>query len=133
MASVYTVLSAAEATIDALPPTNAVKATTRNATTNLKLCAYPNASYSSFGVYKQDTQALEIPGGVLFYALMPYANGAVTQYSVDLLTTAWSVPNLSGGTVGSPGQAYGSANELAAVLSGLGGLLMISNGTVIKE
>jgi hypothetical protein len=131
MASAYTVLSASNATITSLPAPNSVKAVGANPN-GFRLCAYPNANYSSFAGNGVNTQALEIPGGVLFYALMPYADRTVTQYSVDLLTTAWSVPNLSGGTVGSPGQAYGSANELAAALSALGGLLMISNGTVIN-
>ena len=131
MASAYTVLSSSNATIQSLPPTNAVKASVANPN-GFRLCAYPNSSYSNFAGNGVNTQALEIPGGVLFYALMPYSDRVVTQYSVDLLTTAWSVPNLTGGTVGSPGQAYGSANDFASALSALGGLLMISNGTVIN-
>jgi len=132
MASVYTVLSASDTIIAALPPPNAVKAAVRNSFTNYQLCAYPNSSYSSFGAFATSTQALEIPGGSLFYALMPYTNGAVTQYAItDILTQGWSVPNLGGGTVGSPGQAFDQPS-LAAALSAIGGLLMISNGTVIN-
>jgi hypothetical protein len=131
MASAYTVLSSSDATITALPPSNCVKAISRNNNSTYRLGAYPNANYSDFGANKTNTQALEIPGGILLYALMPYADRTVTQYSVDL-NTAWSVPDLGGGTLAAPGSTYANVNDLANALSAIGGLLMISNGTVIN-
>ena len=130
MAALYQCLSADQTTINGLTPTNAVKAITVNGN-GFMLCAYPNSDFASFGAYKTNTQALEIPGGVLLYALMPYANYTISQYSVTL-ATAWAVPDLQGGTIQAPGFTFADEQQLASTLSNFGGLLMRSNGVVIN-
>jgi hypothetical protein len=132
MASVFHVLSADTTVINGLTNTNAVKSIGQNPGNNLQLCAYENQYFANFGDYKADTQALENPGGALLYALMPFDIYAVSQYSVTL-ANAWSVPNLAGETLSSPGTTFGTINELAQALSAIGGLLMSSNGSVLNS
>ena len=132
MASIFHVLSADSTVIGGLTNINAVKSIGENPGTTLLLCAYENQYFANFGDYRADTQALETPGGVLFYALMPFDTYVVSQYSVTL-ANAWSVPDLAGGTLASPGTTFGTINALASALSAIGGLLMSSNGSVLNS
>lgn len=134
MASIFHVLSADSTTIGGLTNTNAVKSIGGNPGNNLLLCAYENQYFANFDAYKANTQALEAPGGTLYYALMPLDTYVVSQYSfsslASLLANVWSVPDLAGGTLASPGTTFNTINDVASALSGIGGLLMQTNGTV---
>jgi len=65
---------------------------------------------------------------------MPLNTYVVSQYSfssqASLLANVWSVPDLAGGTLAPPGTTFGSIAEVSDSLSGIGGLLLQSNGTV---
>jgi len=132
MASLYHVLSASNAVVTGLGSQDILLAINVNPNNSLQLGALANADFSQFQSYQSATQALEIPGGALNYALMPLANGAVAQYSITL-ANAWSVPNMGGGTIAPPGTTFNTFNELASALSDLGGLLLLANGTVINQ
>jgi hypothetical protein len=128
--------------------TNAVSSVGTNPGEANKLLAYPNSDFASFNVtsgdlpndYRPFTQALEIPGGILLYALMPYTYYTVSQYSVTL-STAWAVPNFALVPFGVPTQetlapvgfVFASEQSLAIALSNIGGLLLRSNGVPINS
>lgn len=136
MASLFHILSDSKNVIQELTNTNAVKPL-NNAINNLSLCAYPNANFSNFSPSGSFTQELLIPGGDLYYALMPLDTYAVAQYSFnglgDLYSKAWSVPQSDGTTIAPQNTTYTSISEVANALSNVGGLLMEKGGDVLNS